>query len=137
MNMRTILGWKRLTGLLLLVNACLICGAWIRSRSIYELFIVEIRGSVHGFHVYDGTINWTRDKGDPTAEISWFYRRIIPSGPIRMIGGNWLIERHRWTVPFWQFSILLGLLSVPLVLPLRLRRDRAAIGLTQPPEPEK
>jgi hypothetical protein len=146
-------GWRRKTGCVLLVMACVMCGMWMRSRVTHD----GIYHGMHGRSMWLSScrqgISWTRSSKGQSDEFfypveSWGVRswdaRDDSQDPYEwhpvVWRWHWLgfdfgehqqepyfAKRVAWTVPYWSIVILLTLLSAYL-LPIPSRNRPSTTG---------
>ena len=109
-------GWRRKVGFVLLMMACMLMGAWIRSYS-FEDSIRIIRGSkCHLINSDQSELAWLSftDSGSNNF-YGWESRKYSTDG-LANLATQWPYDTKSWVVRYWQILLPLTLLSACLLL---------------------
>ncbi len=115
-------GWRRKAGVVLLVVACLLASAWMRSQFSREVFCWSIGHDAEVVISDDGILSWWRLSLQHPLRQSWnpgFVNR-GRDGTYYFRARDWYVElpeSYSWlSVPYWSIAVPLTLLSAYLIL---------------------
>ena len=125
------LGWKRKTGLVTLVTACLCAVAWMRSifyEDVLQITIPDRFGGVHAFESSRSVFSWSRVCLPPwePGKVTWDSVRIGHRRQTVILDLFPQFEQalesnpsRQWNVPYWLVVLPVSLVSASLLLSKR------------------
>lgn len=108
--------WRRKVGCVLLVTACLLMGAWIRSYSFEDSFWFVRGNKCHLINSDHSELAWLSfDESGGNKFYGWDSRKYSTDG-IANLATQWPHDTQSWVVHYWQILLPLTLLSAWLLL---------------------
>jgi hypothetical protein len=114
-------GWRRKTGIVTLLLACVLGAAWIRSYDVFDFFEIGIENRRHCLGSFNGNLNWrswntTWGKGSQLWQAIPADRTLSEELLNLKTDHSLASEARQWAVPHYWIVIPLTLFSAFLLV---------------------